>query len=118
MIASNAVRNNDIRSNINQMGQGFSAKQDSADRLLILPLPALRIGTWVIAVGCTGCTFSIGLNISRCGDGWMGFPSEEMHPSPAQQVSADIQKLQDLAGFNFTCVPVITTKVLAIAPTG
>lgn len=94
---------------------GFAA-QPGEITLLNLPLPAYATGPWVIAVGCDGCTFRVGLNITRCGDGWAGFPSSALQLSPALTGLHSPAEALELAGQNFTCVPVITAKVSRAAP--
>eukprot|EP00873_Tetraselmis_striata_P009453 jgi/Tetstr1/429717/TSEL_019612.t1 len=98
------------RSRMHGIFVGFAA-QPGEITLLNLPLPAYATGPWVIAVGCDGCAFRVGLNITRCGDGWAGFPSSALQLSPALTGLHSPAEALELAGQNFTCVPVITAKV-------
>ena len=107
----------ELSSRIRTVETGFSATPDHHTNILSLPQPAYRTGAhWVVAVGCPGCTFRLGINITRCGDGWAGFPSSDLVLSPSQAASSTPEQLLELAGFNFTCVPLISAKVRDTPP--
>lgn len=103
------------RSRIRGIGIGFSA-QPGQQKLLNLPLPAYATGTWMMAIGCKGCVFRLGINATRCGEGWMGFPSEETVLSPDLAARLSVDEALELAGQNFTCVPVINATVRPCKP--
>mmetsp|Transcript_30869 Transcript_30869/g.87336 ORF Transcript_30869/g.87336 Transcript_30869/m.87336 type:complete len:1574 (-) Transcript_30869:98-4819(-) len=101
-----------MRSKIRGIGTGFSASPNQPVSMLNIPQPAYQTGAnWVVGVGCPGCTFRLGINVTGCGTGWMGFPSKELSLSPALTTYYSREHLLEQAGFNFTCVPVVNAKV-------